>query len=242
MSVRRHQRPRHPCGRPHVPATVPAEPSAAGWRGGGEAGRGPGRRPGRRASHLLTESAVEQQSKSPSEFLSGAYPASPRGTLLRGGGGLVSCGEKVASEAAPKQGRCGEGPCLADRGAHRCPCTAVQTHIRAWLAEYLGHQLSLALKQFVPAGRSSGPLWRPRECTAGSCGPSAEMLRRGTETRARRVSYLCLARPSQMLLPPGAGVGQRAGSSPDSLSPTSSLSLPRGWARPGLSDEARPSG
>ena len=43
-----------------VPATVPTEPSAAGWRGGGEAGRGPGGRPGRRASHLLTESAIEQ--------------------------------------------------------------------------------------------------------------------------------------------------------------------------------------
>lgn len=66
---------------------------------------GPGRRPGRRASHLLTESAIEQQSKSPSEFLSGAYPASPGDTPRRGRGGLVSCGEEVALEAAPRAGQ-----------------------------------------------------------------------------------------------------------------------------------------
>ncbi|XP_043780237.1 uncharacterized protein LOC122708149 isoform X2 [Cervus elaphus] len=84
-------------------AAVPDEPGAAGCGRGGEGGWGPGRQPGSRASHLLTESAVEQQSKSPSEFLSGAYPASPRGTPRRGGGGQLG-GEEAASEAAGQVG------------------------------------------------------------------------------------------------------------------------------------------
>ena len=97
-------------------AAVPAEPGAAGCSRGGEGGWGPCRRPGRRASHLLTESAVEQQSKSPSEFLSGAYPASPRARCSAGevglsaggrGGGLRGC---RAGEGRDPARQAGEHP------------------------------------------------------------------------------------------------------------------------------------